>query len=243
VSLPPLDARAAAIALLALAGTIALYAAARLAYARVRLALLNPAIVTIAAVIAILRLTGVSYAEYERGGQVLNFLLGPAIVALGVPLALQLTAVRRQAGPLAAAVGAAAVVGILTATGTALLLGASAAVARSMAPRSVTTPIAMAISAHLGGVPALSAAVVIVTGLLGGVIGPALLKRLGVRSPLAIGFALGAAAHGLGTARAAEEGQVEGAMSGLAMGLNGIATALLAPLLVALLAWALPGRL
>ena len=99
MSVPTLAPREATIALVALAGTIALYAAARLLYARTRWTLLSPAIVTIAAVIALLRLTGVTYAEYELGGQVLNFLLGPAIVALGVPLALQLTAVRRPRSP------------------------------------------------------------------------------------------------------------------------------------------------
>jgi predicted murein hydrolase (TIGR00659 family) len=229
--------------LAALGGTLAVYALARRAYARTRLLLLSPALVAIAVVIATLRLTGVSYAAYDRGGRVLTFLLGPAVVALGLPLALQLEAVKRELRAIAAAVVLGALAGILAAVGTALVLGAAPAVVRSLAPRSVTTPIAMAISARIGGIPALSAAVVIVTGLLGGLIGPPLLRRVGVRDPMAVGLALGAAAHGLGTARATEEGPVEGAMSGLAMGLTGIATAILAPPIVALLAALLHGRL
>jgi predicted murein hydrolase (TIGR00659 family) len=228
--------------LVALAGTIAIYALARRAYARTHLIFLSPAVVAVAVVIATLRLTGVPYAAYDRGGRVLTFLLGPAVVALGLPLALQLEAVKRELRAIAAAVVLGALAGVLAAVGPALLLGAAPAVVRSLAPRSVTTPIAMAISERIGGIPALSAAVVIVTGLFGGMIGPLFLRRLGVRNPMAVGLALGAAAHGLGTARAVEEGSVEGAMSGLAMGLTGIATALLAPPIVAGLAAVLHGR-
>ena len=226
-----------------LAFTLALYAAARWGYARTRVALLSPGIVAIVGTIVVLQLTGTPYADYERGGRVLSFLLGPAIVALGVPLAREIETVKRDATTIALAMLVAAVVGVVSATGTALLLGASPAVARSLAPRSVTTPIAIAVSEHLGGVPAISAAVVIATGLLGGVIGPSVLRLIGMRHRAGVGIALGAAAHGLGTARAAEEGDVEGAMSGLAMGLMGIATALLAPPIIALLAWLARGRL
>ncbi|HYD52969.1 MAG TPA: LrgB family protein, partial [Gemmatimonadaceae bacterium] len=214
----------------------------RWAYARTRLTLLSPAIVAIVVLIVALALTGTSYAEYERGARVLTWLLGPAVVAIGVPLAAELESVKRDLRRILAAIVVAAVVGALGAMGTALALGASPSVVRSLAPRSVTTPIAMAVSAQVGGVPALSAVVVIATGLLGGVIGPALLRRIGVQRRAAVGLALGAAAHGLGTARAVEEGRVEGAMSGLAMGLTGIVTALLAPALVALLAWLFSGR-
>ncbi len=222
-------------ALLWLAVTIAVYAIARAAYARTRLALLNPALVSIAAVIAIVLLTGTPYERYERGGRFLSFWLGPAVVALGLPLALQLATVRRNALAITAGLVAGAVVGIVAAVGTARLLGAAPAVVASLAPRSATTPIAVAIAARLGGIPALSAAVSIVSGAIGGFAGVGLLRTIGVRSPLATGLALGAAAHGLGTARAADEGRPEGAASGMAMGAVGVLTALLAPLLLALL--------
>jgi len=210
--------------------TVAVYLASRTLYLRTRWAILNPALVSIAAVIALLVATRTPYADYERGGRVIAFWLGPAVVALGVPLALQLERVRRNALGIATGLLAGAIVGIAVATGVATLLGASPVVVRSLAPRAATTPIAVAITARLGGIPALSAVVSIVSGAIGGFIGVGVLRAVGVRSRLATGLALGAAAHGLGTARAAGEGDVEGAASGMAMGVVGVLTALIAPL-------------
>jgi len=214
--------------------TVLAYAAARTAYDRTRLAVLNPAIVSMAAVIVILLATRTPYAQYERGGRVIGFWLGPAVVALGVPLALQLERVRRNLSAISLALLAGATTGILVAVLVAHLMGASPIIVRSLAPRSITTPIAIAVTARLGGIPALSAVVSIVSGAVGGFVGVWLLRVSGVRSPLATGLALGAAAHGLGTARAAEEGEVERGSAGLAMGVMGILTALLAPLVVAI---------
>ena len=213
-----------------LVATVAVYLASRALYLRTRLALLNPALVSIAAVIVLLLATRTPYAQYERGGRLIAFWLGPAVVALGVPLARQLERVRRNALGIATGLVAGAIVGIAVATGVATLLGASPVVVRSLAPRAATTPIAVAVAARLGGIPALSAVVSIVSGAIGGFIGVGVLRALGVRSRLATGLALGAAAHGLGTARAAGEGDVEGAASGMAMGVVGVLTALIAPL-------------
>jgi predicted murein hydrolase (TIGR00659 family) len=223
-------------ALLWIAVTLLVYASARIAYDRTRLAVLNPAIVSIAAVMMILLATRTPYAQYERGGRVIAFWLGPAVVALGLPLALQLERVRRNFSALSLALVAGAVTGIGIAVAVAHLLGASSVIVRSLAPRSATTPIAIAITARLGGIPALSAVVSIASGALGGFLGVGLLRLTGVRSRLATGLALGAAAHGLGTARAADEGDIEGGAAGLAMGVMGILTAILAPVVVALLA-------
>lgn len=214
--------------------TLLVYAVARVAYDRTRLAVLNPAIVSIAAMIAILLATHTPYAQYERGGRVIGFWLGPAVVALGVPLALQLERVRRNLSAISLALVAGAATGIGVAVIIAHAIGAAPVIVRSLAPRSITTPIAIAVTARLGGIPALSAVVSIVSGALGGFVGVWLLRVSGVRSRLATGLALGAAAHGLGTARAADEGEVERGAAGLAMGVMGILTALLAPLLVAL---------
>lgn len=210
--------------------TVAVYLASRALYLRTRWGILNPALVSIAAVVALLVVTRTPYADYERGGRVVAFWLAPAVVALGVPLALQLERVRRNALGIATGLVAGAIVGIAVATGVATLLGASPVVVRSLAPRAATTPIAVAITARLGGIPALSAVVSIVSGAIGGFIGVGVLRVVGVRSRLATGLALGAAAHGLGTARAAGEGDVEGAASGMAMGVVGVLTALFAPL-------------
>lgn len=214
--------------------TLAIYLAARAAYRRTRLAILNPALLSIAALIALLLITRTPYAEYDRGGRVLSFWLGPAVVALGLPLALQLPTVRRNVVGITLGLIAGALVGILVAVGVSALLGASPEVLRSLAPRSATTPIAVAVSARLGGIPALSAVVSIVSGAIGGFIGAHLLRLVRVRSRLATGLALGAAAHGLGTARAASDGAVEGAAAGMAMGAVGVLTALFAPGVLAL---------
>ena len=214
--------------------TLLVYGAARVAYDRSRLAVLNPAIVSIAAVILILLATHTPYAEYERGGRVIGFWLGPAVVALGVPLAQQLERVRRNLTAISLAMLAGSITGIVVAVVVAHVMGASSVIARSLAPRSITTPIAIAVTARLGGIPALSAVVSIVSGAIGGFVGVGLLRATGVRSRLATGLALGAAAHGLGTARAADEGTVEGGAAGLAMGIMGILTAILAPLIVSL---------
>lgn len=214
--------------------TVLVYAAARVAYDRTRLAVLNPAIVAIVAVMIILLATRTPYSQYERGGRWIGFWLGPAVVALGFPLARQLERVRRNLPAISLALLAGSVTGIVVAVVVARVLGASPVIERSLAPRSVTTPIAIAISARLGGIPALSAAVSIVSGALGGFAGVGLLRLTGIRSRLATGLALGAAAHGLGTARAADEGTTESGAAGLAMGVMGILTALLAPIVVAL---------
>jgi len=223
-------------ALLWIVVTLLVYAIARIAYDRTRLAALNPAIVSITAVMIILLATRTPYAQYERGGRVIAFWLGPAVVALGLPLAQQLERVRRNLPAISIALIAGSITGIAVAVIVARACGAPPVIVRSLAPRSATTPIAIAITARLGGIPALSAVVSIVSGALGGFVGVGLLRLIGVRSRLATGLALGAAAHGLGTARAADEGSIEGGAAGLAMGVMGILTALLAPLIVALVA-------
>lgn len=224
-------------AVLWLVVTVIVYVLARAAFARTRWSLLNPALVSISVMIGILLLTDTPYDRYADGGRYLSLWLGPAVVALGFPLALQLTTIRRNFLAIGVALAAGALVGIVVAVGVATLLGATPAVVLSLAPRSATTPIAMAIAARLGGIPALSAVVSIVSGAMGGFIGVGLLRLVGVESPLAVGLALGGAAHGLGTARAADEGPTHGAAAGMAMGSVGVATAILAPLVIAVLRW------
>jgi predicted murein hydrolase (TIGR00659 family) len=220
---------------LAVAATIAVFAAAQRLYRRSRILLLNPVLVAIVVLIVALRALGVDYGAYDRGGRVLSYFLGPAVVALGVPLAAQWEEIRRRARSILVSIAAGSVTGVLAAAGTAALLGASPSIDRTMAPRSVTTPIAMGVAAKVGGIPSLTAVIVVATGVLGAVIGPTLLRAIGVRSRTALGLALGSASHGIGTARALEEGEVEGATAGLAIGLMGVATAILAPILLRLL--------
>ncbi|WP_255990138.1 LrgB family protein [Chitinolyticbacter albus] len=195
--------------------------------------LCNPLLLTMAGLALALTLFQVPYADYFRGARPLHWLLGPATVALAVPLYLNLHHVRASLAPLTIALAVGGLTGIASALLLGQLFGLSAVSLISFAPKSVTTPIAMAISEHLGGLPALTANVVIVTGIFGAVIVAPMMRLLGVKDLMVQGFALGVAAHGLGTARAVQLSQTAGAFSGLAMGLNAVLTSLALPLILA----------
>lgn len=191
----------------------------------------NPVLIAVILLVGLLLLTGTSYKTYFEGAQFVHFLLGPATVALAIPLYRQFDRVRRSA----LALGVSLICGSLTAIGTALgigwLTGASHETLLSLAPKSVTAPVAMAITEQLGGLPSLTAVLVMLTGITGAVLGPMLLTLIGITDWRARGLALGTASHGIGTARALQVNEVAGAFSGLAMGLNALATAILLPIL------------
>lgn len=193
--------------------------------------LVNPVLIAILAIAALLTWSGSDYRTYFDGAQFVHFLLGPATVALAVPLWRQLGQIRRVWPALTIALVAGAVTAAASAVAIAAALGASPAVIASLAPKSVTTPIAMGVAEQLGGLPSLTAVLVILTGIIGAVFGSQLLAMVRVTDPRAVGFAIGLAAHGIGTARAFALGEVAGAFAGLGMGLNGLATAILLPLL------------
>lgn len=228
---------AIAVAAAGVAATVLVYLAALRLYRRTGHPAANPVLVAIVVLIAALVAFGVDYESYDRGGRLIALLLGPAVVALGVPLHLQMATVMQRRRAIIAATLAGAFVGILSGVLVAALLGASRAVVLTLAPRSVTTPIALGIADRIGGIPPLAAIIVIATGVIGAVVGPGILRRAGIHSPTAFGLAMGASAHGAGTARAIEEGEVQGATSGLAIGLMGVATAVLVPLVLVLLGW------
>lgn len=193
--------------------------------------LLNPVLGAIILVVSVLFVTGTDYATYFEGAQFVHFLLGPATVALAIPLYRQWDKVRRSALAIGASLVTGSLVAILTAVGTAWLLGGSETLLASIAPKSTTAPVAMAISQDFGGLPSLTAVLVIVSGILGAMFGPMLLNLVGVEDWSARGLAVGTASHGIGTARALQVNETAGAFSGLAMGLNAVATALLVPIL------------
>jgi predicted murein hydrolase (TIGR00659 family) len=218
--------------LLWLTVTLGAYALADALYRRLgRPALAHPVLTSVVLLVGALLVSDTPYPRYFEGAQFVHFLLGPAIVALALPLHAELRRERRRALPLTAALLAGAVVAMVSAVGVARLAGASRQSVVSVAPKSVTAPVAMGIAEQLGGIPSLAAALVILTGLLGAVAGPTLLRWLRVEDQAAAGFALGVASHGIGTARALEMGETAGAFAGLGMGLNAVATSLLAPLL------------
>jgi predicted murein hydrolase (TIGR00659 family) len=213
--------------------TVCCWSLARRLYKRFRHPLVNPVFVSVAGIIALLLCLHVDYdRQYRKGGDLLKSLLDPAVVAFAVPLYRQRRKVVENARPIAVAVIIGSVVGIISASGAVLLLGGSHEIARTLAPKSVTTPIAMKLSEEIGGEEDLTAGIVIVTGILGAMFGPEFLRRLRVKSRLAVGLAVGTASHGIGTARMEEEdrhyGDDEGkAASMIGMILNGVVTALI----------------
>jgi len=219
--------------LLWLTVTLAAYVAAQWLYERAGLnPLLNPVAIAVVLLVALLTATGTPYQTYFEGAQFVHFLLGPATIALAVPLYSHFGTVRAVLLPMLVALIAGAFTAVVTAVGVAVLLGASFETLASLAPKSVTTPIAMGISERIGGLPSLTAVLVILTGILGAMLATPLLNALHIRDWRARGFAAGVAAHGIGTARAFHVSEVAGTFAGVAMGLNGLVTALLVPLLI-----------
>ncbi|WP_027966786.1 LrgB family protein [Halomonas halocynthiae] len=196
---------------------------------------LHPVILSIAMLIAFLLLVDMDYATYFEGAQFIHFLLGPATVALAVPLYDHRERVRSMLVPLVLACLAGIFTAVLTTVGMALVMGAQRATVLSLAPRSVTSPIAMGVAEQVGGIPSLAAGLVLLTGAVGCVVGPLLFKIFKIKDPAVKGFTLGLAAHGIGTAHSfAQIGAIAGAFSGLAMGLTGLLTAFLLPMIIKL---------
>ena len=209
--------------------TVGLFWGAQLVQKRLKSIILNPILVAIILIIVVLKMGNISYETYYAGGKYVEFLLKPAIVALGVPLYLQIEQIRKQAFPILACQLVGCIVGATSAYLIALHLGASADVAISPAPKSATTPIAMEVSKLTGGIPSLTAIIVILTGILGAIFGRAFLKLVRVKSPIAQGLALGAAAHAVGTSHAMEKNVKLGVYSSLGLIINGTLTGLLTP--------------
>jgi len=197
--------------------------------------LLNPVLIAVILLVAVLWGTGTPYATYFEGAQFVHFLLGPATVALAIPLYRQFERVRRSALAILASIVTGSLSAAASAVAIAWALGAGRDTLVSIAPKSVTAPVAMGIAEGLGGLPSLTAVLVILTGVLGAMLGPPLMDLLRIRDWAARGLAMGTASHGIGTARALQVSELAGAFSGLAMGLNALATAILLPLLIRLI--------
>ena len=186
----------------------------------------NPVVIAAGILILVLTSTGTPYQTYFAGAQFVHFLLGPATVALGLPLWRNRVAVRRNFLPMVVALLAGSITAMVSAVAIAWALGAPSEILASLAPKSVTAPIAMALTETIGGIPALAAVLVVLTGILGSVIVTPLKNAFGIRDYAARGFAVGIASHGIGTARAFQVSEEAGTFAGIAMGLNGAMTAL-----------------
>lgn len=194
----------------------------------------NPVLWTVLVLAGLLTLSGTPYPTYFSGAQFIHFLLGPAVVALAWPLWQRRAELRARAAALLVAATAGGAAAALAAVGLGWALGLPDEVLRSLAPKSVTAPVAMGIAQQLGGIPALAAAFAVLTGLVGALSGKVLFDALGLHAPAVQGFALGTAAHGIGAARALQVHPDAGAYAGLALGLQALLAALLMPLIARL---------
>jgi predicted murein hydrolase (TIGR00659 family) len=216
-----------------LSATLAIYVVAeRISLACRNHPLANPVLVATAVIALALVASGTSYRAYFDGAQFIHFLLGPATVALAVPLYRNFERIRHALVPMLSALVCGSIVAIATAVLVAGLLGAPRDILVSLAPKSVTTPIAMSLSEAAGGLPTLTVAFVVITGIVGAMIWTPLMTALGIRNRAAQGFAAGLASHGIGSARAFQINPVSGAFAGIALGLNGALTAVLLPVLL-----------
>ena len=198
-------------------------------YKKLKLSLIQPLLVSVAIIIPFLKVSGIEYQTFYQQTRFLNFMLGPSVVALGYVLYEQLEHIKGKVLSILTAVFVGSVVGIASVVLIAKLFGLDKSMLSSFAPKSVTTPIAVNIAQNTGGIPELTVAFVIICGVFGGMAGPMILRKLKVKSKVAQGLAMGSAAHALGTARAMEMGALEGAISGLAIGIMGVMTAFLVP--------------
>ncbi|TKB50544.1 LrgB family protein [Ferrimonas sediminicola] len=203
--------------------------------------LLNPVAVSCTLIILVLLLADIPYRHYFEGAQFVHFLLGPAIVALAVPLYQQLARLRALLLPLGVVLVLGSLLSAASALITAALLGADEITLKSLAPKSVTTPVAMGITEAVGGEPSLTAFIVVTTGIIGAILGPWVFRRLGIADERIQGIALGLAGHGIGTARAFQIGVQAGSFSGLTMALSALLNGVFLPWLMGLMGLGAPG--
>jgi len=211
--------------------TIGVYVLSVWLYRKSKIRLLHPILTSTAVIIVFLQLLGIEYETYAEGTELIHFMLGVSVVALGYLLYEQLEQVKGRLATILTSVVVGSIVGIVSVVLIARWMGADELIVLSLQPKQVTTPIAISVSETSGGIPPLTSMVVIIAGMLGGIVGPAVMDKLGINDRIARGLALGSASHAVGTARAIELGAVEGAISGLAIGLMGVVTAILIPLI------------
>lgn len=213
--------------------TVGVYYGAQILCRRFKFAFLHPLLVSMIVIIAVLCLLGIDFHEYYEANSIINFLLGLSVVALAYLLEENLEHLRSKKFSILLSVLTGSIVAVISVWGIAFLFGADEIIIDSLKPKSVTTPIALAIAENHGGVTALTAVAVIIAGIFGSMIGPWLLKIAGVKDSVAKGLALGTASHAIGTARAMEMGAIEGAVGGAAIAIAGVMTAVIIPIVEA----------
>lgn len=216
--------------------TLASYQLALAAYERTRWPLLQPVLVSMLLVIVTLQLLAIDVREYLDFTNIFNLLLGPVIVALAVPLHINLRHIRQLWKPVLQTMLIAGLSATLLGSGLAWLFGASEEMQRTLLTKSVTSPFAILLAAEVNGIPALAAIFSILTGVIGAMLGPEVLRKINVHHPAAIGMAMGLTSHAVGITKALQEGEQCAGFAALSMSLMGVCTAVLLPVAVSLIA-------
>ncbi|HWR25318.1 MAG TPA: LrgB family protein [Methanosarcina sp.] len=203
-----------------------------LLYKRFRFSLFNPLLIAALLLIVFLLYFRIDFETYNIGGDYISFFLGPATVVLAVPLYKKIGLLKNNALPILTGILVGSIAAILSIMILSSLSGLDEVVSKSLLPKSVTTPIGIEISKQIGGIPAITMAAIVITGITGAVLGPFICRFFRIKDRIAVGVALGTASHALGTTRAIELGETEGAMSGLAIGIAGLITVFLVPLVI-----------
>lgn len=203
-------------------------------YNKTKIAFFNPLFISQTIIILFLLKFHISVESYNKGGQLISFFLGPATVVLAVPLYKKLKLLKENAFAILTGITVGSAFGMISIILLSNVFGLNQALKLSMVPKSVTTPIGMDVSSQLGGIPAVTVAAILITGILGAIIGPYICKIFRIKDNLSIGIAMGTASHALGTTKALELGETEGAMSSLSVGIAGLITVMLAPVMVKL---------
>jgi len=204
----------------------------KIIYSKTKIPIFNPLLVSIILVVSILVAFDIPLEAYDRGGSVLSLFLGPVTIILAVPLYKQIHLLKAQFVPILIGVSVGSAVAVLSVITLGRLVGLDELLLLSMSPKSITTPIAMGLSNNIGGVQAITVGCVVITGVTGAVIAPMVCKFFKIKNEMARGIAIGTSSHAVGTSKAIEMGEVEGAMSGLAIGLSGIATIVILPIIL-----------
>ncbi|WP_331618300.1 LrgB family protein [Serpentinicella sp. ANB-PHB4] len=199
---------------------------------KTKIAILNPLLISIIAIIGVLQFFDIDFETYNQGGSLISFLLGPATVVLAVPLYKQIKLVKKNFVSI--------LFGILLGSSSAVIstwylsswFGLSEEIRLSLVPKSVTTPIGIEISDSIGGIPSITIVGIVIAGILGAVIGPYVLKLFKIDDPIAVGISFGTSSHGMGTTKAIELGETEGAMSGIAIGIAGLISVMIIPIIL-----------
>ena len=199
-------------------------------YKKSKIPLFNPLLIAITLVIGFLLIFNIDFDLYNAGAKFINMFLGPATVILAVPLYKQIKLLKKHAPSILIGILFGSIIGIFSVIGLSYALGLNSQLIKSLLPKSVTTPIGIEISNQLEGIIPVTVLVIIVSGIIGAAIGPFLCKLFKITDSVAVGVALGTAAHAVGTSKALEIGETEGAMSGLSIGIAGLMTVFIAPL-------------